>query len=109
MNKFVMAMTLGLVGCATPGVPYVSEYRVGDQPRDWASRNRTSIKVVTVHNPYPCAVDITVHCYGGYFFDGKTTHTFEKVAAGGEDRGMITVRSSDAIVGVCEVLNNPEE
>ncbi len=107
MNKIVKfggaVLALGFVGCATPSIPYVSEYLIRNLPTYWASRPSSVEEVVTVHNPLVHTVDITVVCVRGSFYDGKPFHTFEKVPAGGEGRALFTISSTDAIVGSCSI------
>ncbi len=107
MNKFgAVLLAFGFMGCTTPSVPYVSESLIGNLPRFWASRPSAVEEVITVRNPLDRSVDILVSCVRGSFFDGKSEHLFEKVPPGGEERALLTINSTDAIVGACWVTSS---
>lgn len=87
MNKLA-ALALLLASCL-PEAPYLTERKVGDLSRHWASSGGSATKVLTVHNPLGRRASVDVWCYGSPF-GGQPERTF-RLGPGGEESVLIEV------------------
>lgn len=99
MKKIICLLLLS-ISCATPSIPYTTEYRIDNWKMDWISDGPAASKVLVVRNPSSFPIYAVVRCESNYEVMGKQVFHLQ---AHSEERMILQVMNRDILFDCCVV------